>query len=44
MYVACFVNNKNGDAQWLASWRYPTAMFVAALAVIDIKLDKMTKH
>ena len=44
MYAACFIDNKNGDAQRLASRRYPMAMFVAALAVMDMESGDMMKH
>ena len=38
MYAACFIDNKNGDAQRLASCRYPMVMFAAALAVMGVEL------
>ena len=44
MYAACFIDNKNGDAQRLESQRYQVAMFVAALAVMDMELGDVTKH
>ena len=44
MYATCFINNKNEDAQRLASQRYPAAMFAAALAIMDIELGNMMKH
>ena len=44
MYVACFIDNKNRDAQRLASQRCPAAMFAVVLAVMDIELGAMTKH
>ena len=44
MYTACYINNKNGDAQELASQRYPAAMFVVVLAVMNIELSDITKH
>ena len=44
MYAACFIDNKNGDAQRLASCRYPMAMFAAALALMDMESGNMMKH
>ena len=43
MYAACFIDNKNKDAQRLGSRRYPMAMFVAALAVMDMESGDMMK-
>ena len=44
MYIACFIDNKNGDTQRLASHIYPMAMFAAALAVMDMESGDMMKH
>ena len=44
LHAACFVDSKNGSAKRLACKQYPTAMFSAALAVMDIKSGKMLKH
>ena len=44
MYAACFIDNKNGDAQRLASRKYPVAMFAAALAVMDMESGDMIKY
>ena len=44
MYAACFIDNKKGDAQRLASHRYSMAMFVAALAIMNMESGDMLKH
>ena len=44
MYAACFIDNKNGDAQRLTSQRYPAALFAAALTVMNIKSGNTMKH
>ena len=44
MYAACFIYNKNEDAQRLVSRRYPMAMFAAALAVLDMESGDMMKY
>lgn len=44
MYAACYIDDKNDDAQQLASQRYPAGIFMAAAVVMDIKLGDMTKY
>ena len=44
IHVACYFDNKNGDVQQLASWRYSAAIFLAALVVMNIELGDSMKH